>query len=181
MAVIPTPWNKKTELLEIGIKGYVPPAERAQAREPDVPDRYLGVDGRAEQAAAAEARVRRCWSTRCSPTTRCRSSPMRARPAWCSSRPRPRDKLDDPQRARQSRSRAARPPAPRASSSPTRWRRRSQDGDGTVNRVILATDGDFNVGIDEPDAAQELHQAQARRGHLPVRCSASAAAISTMR
>ena len=26
MAVIPTPWNPKTELLEIGIKGYVPPA-----------------------------------------------------------------------------------------------------------------------------------------------------------
>jgi Ca-activated chloride channel homolog len=30
MAVIPTPWNKKTELLEIGIKGYVPPAIERQ-------------------------------------------------------------------------------------------------------------------------------------------------------
>jgi len=30
MTVMPTPWNPKTELLEIGIKGYVPPAEARQ-------------------------------------------------------------------------------------------------------------------------------------------------------
>lgn len=32
MTVIPTPWNPKTELLQIGIKGYVPPAEERQAQ-----------------------------------------------------------------------------------------------------------------------------------------------------
>ncbi len=30
MTVIPTPWNPKTELLQIGIKGYVPPMEERQ-------------------------------------------------------------------------------------------------------------------------------------------------------
>jgi len=30
MTVIPTPWNPKTELLQIGIKGYVPPADERQ-------------------------------------------------------------------------------------------------------------------------------------------------------
>ena len=34
--------------------------------------------------------------------------------------------------------------------------------DGT-NRVILATDGDFNVGIADPDAARGFHQGQARQ------------------
>jgi Ca-activated chloride channel family protein len=32
MTVIPTPWNPKTDLLQIGIKGYVPPAEERQAQ-----------------------------------------------------------------------------------------------------------------------------------------------------
>jgi Ca-activated chloride channel family protein len=32
MTVIPTPWNPKTELLQIGIKGYVPAAEERQAQ-----------------------------------------------------------------------------------------------------------------------------------------------------
>ena len=33
-----------------------------------------------------------------------------------------------------------------------------------INRVILATDGDFNVGITDPRRAQELRRAQARHG-----------------
>ena len=41
---------------------------------------------------------------------------------------------------------AARPTAARASSSPTRWPR-EHFIPGGINRVILATDGDFNVGI----------------------------------
>src|SRR5207253_7866687 len=32
MQVFPTPWNKRTELLEIGIKGFVPPPS---ARQPE--------------------------------------------------------------------------------------------------------------------------------------------------
>ena len=45
MAVYPTPWNKKTQLLHIGIKGYVPPAGADKRQQSGVPDRYIGVDG----------------------------------------------------------------------------------------------------------------------------------------
>ena len=62
---------------------------------------------------------------------------------------------------------AARPPGRRASSRPTRWRRRTSTLSG-VNRVILATDGDFNVGISDPERAQGLRRAQARERRLPV-------------
>ena len=30
IAVYPTPWNAKTQLLQIGIKGYVPAGDRGQ-------------------------------------------------------------------------------------------------------------------------------------------------------
>ncbi len=50
-----------------------------------------------------------------------------------------------------------------------------------VNRVILATDGDFNVGITRPRRAQGLRRAPARQGHLPLRSSASAWATTTTR
>ena len=40
---------------------------------------------------------------------------------------------------------------------------------GGVNRILLATDGDFNVGIAGTERAQGLRRAQARERHLPVR------------
>ena len=38
-----------------------------------------------------------------------------------------------------------------------------------VNRVILATDGDFNIGITDDEQAEGLYQAPARERHLPLR------------
>ncbi len=43
--VYPTPWNAQTQIVQIGIKGYVPPADGGQAIEPGVPDRHVGLDG----------------------------------------------------------------------------------------------------------------------------------------
>ena len=39
---------------------------------------------------------------------------------------------------------------------------------GAVNRVILATDGDFNVGITDPDAARGFRRPQARERRLSL-------------
>ena len=43
-----------------------------------------------------------------------------------------------------------------------------------VNRVILATDGDFNVGITDPDELEELRRARSATAASISRCSASA-------
>ncbi len=54
------------------------------------------------------------------------------------------------------------------------------DADG-INRVILATDGDFNVGITEPGGAEGLRRAPARQAASFSPCSASAWATTTTR
>ena len=53
-------------------------------------------------------------------------------------------------------------------------------GDGEVTRVILATDGDFNVGLSRPRGAERLHREEARNRAPICRFWASVAAISTM-
>ena len=85
------------------------------------------------------------------PRTRCRDRRLcRHRRHWCSSRPRAATRskilaaLDEPAGRRLDRGRR------RASSSPTRLPSRASIKGG-INRVILATDGDFNVGITDTD------------------------------
>ena len=118
VAVFPTPWNPKTAAPPHRHQGLRAAGRPRTSRATSSSSRHLGLDGRARQAAAAQARASRCWSTSSAPTTRSRSSSMPARPAWCSSRPRrptrrrssPRSTTSGP---------AARPRAPKASSSPT--------------------------------------------------------------
>ena len=59
--------------------------------------------------------------------------------------------------------RGARPTAGPASSSPTTWPPSNFIKNGT-NRVILATDGDFNVGITDKDELVRLIEAKAKSG-----------------
>ncbi len=47
---------------------------------------------------------------------------------------------------------------------------------GGVNRVVLATDGDFNVGVTSQDALVRLIEQRARSRACSCRCSASAPA-----
>ena len=56
----------------------------------------------------------------------------------------------------------------RASSSPTTSRARNFI-EGGINRVILATDGDFNVGVTDNQALDQPDRARARRRHHPDR------------
>ena len=52
---------------------------------------------------------------------------------------------------------------PPASRKPTGWPNRGRIKEDGVNRVILATDGDFNVGISSTDAAQVALSKKKRR------------------
>ena len=55
VAVFPSPWTPGRKLVRIGIKGYAIQRRDAAAREPRLPDRHLGLDAGAQQAAAGEA------------------------------------------------------------------------------------------------------------------------------
>ena len=70
----------------------------------------------------------------------------RRQPAWCCRRRRGDRQADDPSRRSTGSRPAARPTAPPASGSPIEVAR-EHFIKGGVNRVILATDGDFNVGV----------------------------------
>ena len=62
---------------------------------------------------------------------------------------------------------AARPRAVKASVRPTHLAKQNFDQSG-VNRVILATDGDFNVGITDPNAARGLRRREARERRVSL-------------
>ena len=58
VAVMPSPWSPGRKLVRIGIKGYEVERGDAAARQSRLPDRHVGVDAGAEQAAAGEAVAR---------------------------------------------------------------------------------------------------------------------------
>ena len=117
--------------------------------EPDkLPLLQLGLPPAGDQAASR--------------TTRCRSSPMRATRAPCLSRPRRRSATRSCRPSTGWRQ-AARPPARRASARPTGWPQQSFVKDG-VNRVMLATDGDFNVGQTDDDDLKRLIEEKRKSG-----------------
>ena len=53
--------------------------------------------------------------------------------------------------------------------------------DGEVTRILLATDGDFNVGISDPEELKAFIAREARERGLSCRCWASGGAIWTTR
>ena len=82
VSVMPTPWNANTKLMHVAIKGYdVKATEKPQSNLVFLID----VSGSMDEPDQLPLRRRRsgCWSTSCSRTTPCRSSPMPATPARC--------------------------------------------------------------------------------------------------
>ena len=102
------------------------------------------------------------WSSSLARTTRSPWSSMPGPRAWSCRRRRASTR---PRSCRRSSScgPAARPTAARASSSPTTVASQNFIKNGT-NRVILATDGDFNVGVTDDDELVELIEAKAKSG-----------------
>ena len=174
----PAPWDANRTLLLVGIKGYEVPREAMPAVNLVF---LIDTSGSMQDPAKLPLLVdafkhagRRGFAR----STRCRSWPTPAARAWCSRRPaatsmngsRPPSTACPP---------ADRPPAAPASSWPTR-RRAQAFINGGVNRVILATDGDFNVGIGghrstevagrrAPPLRHRAEHARFRRGQLQRR------------
>jgi Ca-activated chloride channel homolog len=147
MQVFPTPWNKKTELLEIGIKGYVPPAS---ARKPENLTFLIDTSGSMDEPNKLPL-LKRAFSLlvdNLQPTdtvsivTYAGSAGVVLQPTKASDKAAILGGLDNLEAGGSTAG---------AEGIELAYQVAAQNkGDG-VNRVILATDGDFNVGIDEPD------------------------------
>ena len=148
MAVIPTPWNPKTELLEIGIKGYVPPAS---ARAPENLTFLIDTSGSMDEPNKLPL-LKRAFgllvdtlrpTDTVSIVTYAGSAGVALKPTKASDRSTILSALDQM---------VADGSTDGIDGIALAYKVNAEaKGDGTINRVILATDGDFNVGISEPD------------------------------
>lgn len=148
MAVIPTPWNSKTELLEIGIKGYVPPPAE---RQPENLTFLIDTSGSMDEPNKLPL-LKRSFSLlvdqmrpedTISIVTYAGSAGVVLEPTRASEKAKILGALDDLEAGGSTAGAEGIELAYQVAAQ-------SRIANG-VNRVILATDGDFNVGIDEPD------------------------------
>ena len=168
VAVFPSPWTGGPQDRAHRHQGLRRAAGDAAARQPRVPDRHVGLDGRAEQAAAGQAVARACWSTQLEA-----ERPRGDRHLCGQRRHRARADRRRPTRRRSSaRSSGSRPAAATAGAEGIRQAyalaEQNFDKNG-VNRVILATDGDFNVGITDRDELKGFVERERGKRRLPVR------------
>ena len=165
----PCPWNAEHRLALDRPAG----ARRSTRTElpraqPRLPARRLGLDGsrptscRCVKHGAADAR--RHAAARGPRRDRRLRRRQRARAAV----DRGAHKDDDPPGASSGSKPAARPTAARASRSPTRSRS-EHFVKGGINRVILATDGDFNVGVTSEGELDRLIEEKREERRVPVR------------
>jgi len=148
MQVFPTPWNKKTQLLEIGIKGYVqPPSER----KPEALTFLIDTSGSMDEPNKLPL-LKRSFSLlvdnlqpsdTVSIVTYAGSAGLVLKPTKASDKAAILSALDNLEAGGSTAG---------AEGIELAYQVAAQNkvADG-VNRVILATDGDFNVGIDTPD------------------------------
>ncbi|HEY4201878.1 MAG TPA: von Willebrand factor type A domain-containing protein [Devosiaceae bacterium] len=148
VSVYPTPWNPKTELLQIGIKGYVPPAAEHKpanlvflidtSGSMDEPDK-LPLLKRAfsllvDQLSATDT---------VSIVTYAGSAGVVLEPTKADQKAKILAALDNLEAGGST-------AGAEGIALAYQLAEQHKVADGT-NRVILATDGDFNVGIDDPD------------------------------
>jgi Ca-activated chloride channel family protein len=148
MAVYPTPWNPKTQLLHIGIKGYVPDVTEDKASNlvflidtsgsMDEPDK-LPLLKRAFALLVDQLSANDTVSI----VVYAGSAGVVLEPTVATEKAKILDALDNL---------AAGGSTAGAEGIELAYRLAEQAKvDGGTNRVILATDGDFNVGIDNPE------------------------------
>lgn len=153
LAAFPTPWNAKTELLRIGVKGYAPPPAARKAEhlvflidtsgsmdEPDkLPLLKRSFALLAEKLGAEDTVAIVAYAG---------SAGVVLEPTKASDKAKILSALD---------SLDAGGATAGAEGIELAYRLAEQSKQaGTVNRVILATDGDFNVGIADPDALKDF-------------------------
>ncbi len=161
MAVIPTPWNSKTELLEIGIKGYVPPPA---ARQPENLTFLIDTSGSMDEPNKLPL-LKRAFGLlvdslspddTVSIVTYAGSAGVALKPTQAKEKSTILSAIDQlyPDGSTDGVDGIALAYKVNAEAK----------AEGTVNRVILATDGDFNVGIDEPDQLKTYIKTQRDQG-----------------
>lgn len=161
LSVIPTPWNKETQLVQIGIKGYVPPAEERQAQnltflidtsgsmdEPNKLPLLKRSFGLLVDTLKPEDTV--------SIVVYAGSAGVVLEPTKASSKAKIMKALDNL---------SAGGSTAGAEGIALAYQMADENklSDG-VNRVILATDGDFNVGIDDPEELKTYIKTQRDNG-----------------
>ncbi|KQX40551.1 hypothetical protein ASD04_07220 [Devosia sp. Root436] len=161
MAVYPTPWNPKTQLLQIGIKGYVPDAGEDKPSnlvflidtsgsmdEPDKLPLLKRAFGLLVDQLSANDTV--------SIVVYAGSAGVVLEPTMATEKARILGALDQL---------AAGGSTAGAAGIELAYRLAEQARvEGGTNRVILATDGDFNVGIDDPDDLESFIEAKRDSG-----------------
>jgi Ca-activated chloride channel family protein len=148
MQIYPTPWNPKTQLLQIGIKGYVPPVTEDKASNltflidtsgsMDEPDK-LPLLKRAFALLVNQLSANDTVSI----VVYAGSAGVVLEPTKATEKAKILSALENL---------AAGGSTAGAEGIELAYRLAEQNKvDGGINRVILATDGDFNVGIDDPE------------------------------
>ena len=155
------PWNAQHRLARIGIAAKPHRPVEAAGQQPRLPGRRLRLDGRTQQAAAGPVGPAG-WSSSSARTTGSPSSSTRGPRGWSCPRPRAMNKAEimsaiDQLQAGGSTNGGA--------GIQLAYDVAAQNfiKNGT-NRVILATDGDFNVGISDDDELVKLIEAKAKSG-----------------
>lgn len=161
IGVFPTPWNPRTQLLQIGIKGYMPPAGE------DRPSNLvflIDTSGSMDEADKLPL-LKRAFgllvdqlsaNDTVSIAVYAGSAGVVLEPTVATEKAKILGALDNL---------AAGGSTAGAAGIELAYRLAEQAKvDGGTNRVILATDGDFNVGIDDPDALEDFIKAKRESG-----------------
>ncbi|RYE09828.1 MAG: VWA domain-containing protein [Hyphomicrobiales bacterium] len=161
MSVIPTPWNPKTELLQIGLKGYVPPKED---RQPQNLTFLLDTSGSMDEPNKLPL-LKRSFALlvdqllpedTVSIVVYAGSAGVVLEPTKASERTKILGALDKL---------GAGGSTAGAEGIALAYRLAAESKiENGVNRVILATDGDFNVGIDDPEDLKTYIKTQRDQG-----------------
>jgi Ca-activated chloride channel family protein len=161
MQIYPTPWNPKTQLLQIGIKGYVPPAGEDKASNltflfdtsgsMDEPDK-LPLLKRAFALLVDQLSANDTVSI----VVYAGSAGVVLEPTKASDKAKILEALENL---------SAGGSTAGAEGIELAYRLAAQNkiADG-INRVILATDGDFNVGIDDPEDLESFIKSKRDEG-----------------
>jgi Ca-activated chloride channel family protein len=161
MQIYPTPWNPRTQLLQIGIKGYVPPVTEDKASNlvflldtsgsMDEPDK-LPLLKRAFTLLVDQLGANDTVSI----VAYAGSAGVVLEPTKATDKPKILAALDNLW--------AGGSTAGAAGIELAYQLAASNKVEGGINRVILATDGDFNVGIDDPEDLEEFIKARRDEG-----------------
>jgi Ca-activated chloride channel family protein len=152
MAVYPTPWNPKTQLLHIGIKGYVPDAGE------DKPSNLvflIDTSGSMDEPDKLPL-LKRAFALLVDQLSANDTAGVVLEPTVATEKARILGALDQL---------AAGGSTAGAEGIELAYRLAEQGKvTGGTNRVILATDGDFNVGIDNPEDLEDFIKAKRDSG-----------------